>query len=1167
MFFNIFLYEIKSWLKKPSIYIYFMAFFSLAFISFAGTAGFFDPPSSSKSNEPFLNSPFEINYMFLYFNKVFLFLLPTIIGASIHKDFKHKVHHILYSFPIQKKDYLLGKFLSALCIVFLVTLSVGIGIGIAEHLPNLNKNMIGDFKVSAYLQTYLIYTFPNMLIYGLIIFSTVLWTRNIYAGFGVVVGLFFLQIIFQNAFHGNGYLIALSDPFAQNTSRHITHLWTIEEKNSLMIPITGVVILNRLLWLGIAASIFMFTYRKFSFSQEALSFSKMKKKGKRAIKDNFNSRKKVSLPSVSFNYSFLQQLKNCWAISNVHFKYIILNKMFLGMVTLGIAAIIFALAKVTNKGDMTLLPVTRLILSIPSIFFYGIIVLLTFIYSGMLVHRERMIGMDQLADATAIPDHVMLGSKFIAIIKMQAALLLVMILAGISLQLYNGYYHLEIGLYIFHLFGISFISLIIWALASMFIHSLLPNVYLGMFTLIMGWIGVGGLEHTGIKTKLIAFNLPEQFMYTDLNQYGNSLAPYYLIEFYWLTFGILLLIIAYLLWHRGLFYSFKERLNVANLRFNNPLKTSTAILFLSFILLAFNIHQKEKKTYAFNKVKPKEALKQFKDNFKQYKNTTQPRITSLYVELDLFPKENNFKAKGKYILKNKSDKIIDTLLIKNGFDEITTFNINRKNSIVTKDDYFQFHVIHLENGLLPNDSLELNFTVRNKDNTFFERNSNVLRNGTMLQHDIFPRLGYIFNAESHHPDDFLASCNHYHALDSDYINFETIVSTSAEQTAIAPGTLLKQWTENGRQYFHYKLDNKIKYSLGYNSGKFEQKSEKWKDVNLNIYYHKTHDQNLESMMDGLKAALEYNSQYFGAYQHKEANIIEFPHSEGTFATSYGNSIPMSEFDFIHSSGKHPNKVNVTFYIPAHELTHQWWGSQLTPADALGATMLSESITEFTTLNMYRKHYGIKKALQFLKFQRQRYLQGRTREQEEELPLYLVKSKQQYIAYGKGTMAFHTLGHYWGEDNLNATLKAFLLEYKFKESPYPTSLDFLQRLKADVPDSLQYIIKDMFETVTFYDNSIEKAITKELPNGTHQVDVELSILKYRNTKKDEPLPLNDFMEIGFYDKNGELFQVERIKITERENILSFVVDEKSSKVILDPNYLGIEREIGDNEFIF
>ena len=40
--------------------------------------------------------------------------------------------------------------------------------------------------------------------------------------------------------------------------------------------------------------------------------------------------------------------------------------------------------------------------------------------------------------------------------------------------------------------------------------------------------------------------------------------------------------------------------------------------------------------------------------------------------------------------------------------------------------------------------------------------------------------------------------------DGDYLNFEAVLSTSKGQTAIAPGTLTKQWEENDRSIRYRK---------------------------------------------------------------------------------------------------------------------------------------------------------------------------------------------------------------------------------------------------------------------------------------------------------------------------------------------------------------------------
>jgi len=271
-----------------------------------------------------------------------------------------------------------------------------------------------------------------------------------------------------------------------------------------------------------------------------------------------------------------------------------------------------------------------------------------------------------------------------------------------------------------------------------------------------------------------------------------------------------------------------------------------------------------------------------------------------------------------------------------------------------------------------------------------------------------------------------------------------------------------------------------------------------------------------------------------------------------------NSIPTSEMRFIANTSK--ETIDISFYTMAHELTHQWFGNQVIPADAFGAIMLSESITEYVSLNIYEHQFGKEKALEFLKMQHNRYLKGRTNETEIEQPLYLVKSGQQYLAYGKGTIAFNTLDYYLGKEILHGILKAFLDAYRFKNAPYPTTIDFLERLKKNTPENLQYLIEDYFETVTFHEAKINSVTT-----NSNEVTIDFDYSKFRNGSESELLPLNDFIEIGFYDSKGKLIKIETLKVNSINTKKTFILNKEPSKILLDPNRLLIEKNILDNVF--
>ena len=56
-----------------------------------------------------------------------------------------------------------------------------------------------------------------------------------------------------------------------------------------------------------------------------------------------------------------------------------------------------------------------------------------------------------------------------------------------------------------------------------------------------------------------------------------------------------------------------------------------------------------------------------------------------------------------------------------------------------------------------------------------------------------------------HKTNLVARGNTYISSDSDWVEVTTTISTSKDQIAVAPGSLLKSWESNGRKYFKYHL--------------------------------------------------------------------------------------------------------------------------------------------------------------------------------------------------------------------------------------------------------------------------------------------------------------------------------------------------------------------------
>lgn len=1219
MFYTIFKYEYKHWLRQPSLYIYALFFLVISLGTMWGMAA-----ESSSESVRIINSPRQINVMANLFNTLLLFLLPSIIGLSIYRDFQHNMHTLLYSFPFTKRDYLLGKLLSSVSIVILIVAMIGLGFMVGPYMPGVNPANVVPFNIQAYLQLYLVFLLPNILLFGAIIFSVVTFTRNIYAGFIAVILIIILQAIIEGILKGVEwrYFAALFDPLGDEAVKYYTRHWTLAERNELLIPLKGVIIHNRLLWSGIALVIFGSVFRYFKFSQQGFTTKAKKGSAERVVKENFGQLIKVELPKVHFDFSFLHQLRTAWQLSQVDFRHIIRSWLFISILLGGFLAIFFQQAEMNPLYGFKLLPVTWKMLFIPSFIYSGLINLVTFLFAGMLIHRAQLARMNHLVDISPLPNWAFLLSKVLALVKIQVLLLGFIILAGLVVQLSNGFYDVKLGLYISEVYGLHLIHFVIWACLAIFVQTLSPNPYLGFFFLLLiplGTIMIPSLaDMIGwdfLKQAVFLYNqVPGHtlgFDYSDLNQYASFLPTYWVYKSYWLLGGLCLVTLSYLFWTRGIPSNFSERLSIAKARFHGPVLGVFVLLSCCFIGAGAGIYLEEN---LWHKTRiTDEDEKTFKveneKRYQRYESLLQPRVTAVKIDMDLYPNQKAFRASGSYTLVNKAAKAIDTLLIAYSFREKNQYTFDRETAVISQDSQIKFDVLRLLQSLQPGDSLQMNFQVENEDNTLFNVNSRVLANGTFIGSQIFPQLGYrkvelTDNAARKKeglaekttsiplPSDTTALGYAYSENDSDWIDFEATVSTTTDQMAFAPGVLQKEWTEEGRRFFHYKTAHKIADVFCFNSGRYAVKKDQWEDTEIAIYYHPGHDYNLNSLMEGVKASLSYNSRWFGPYKHTELRIVEYPKTEGTYATIMGNLMPYSELYLIgdiDTTGA--GSIDLPFYVSAHEVAHHWWGHQVNPANILGGKMVSESMAEYVGLKVLEGRYRKAMIRRFLRQDLDLYLTGRANERKKETPLLYAYPHQEYINYQKGALVFYALSDYVGEEVLNKALRAYLEKMRYKGPPLPHSLGLLAAVQTVIPDSLQYLVKDLFETVTLYDNQIESSTITPLTDGRYQLDINFTVSKFRSdgfghrlysdNQQDSlqymptdakatisSLPLADYIEVGVFGAEktaGESLPIylQKHKITAIHNRISVIVDQKPLEVGVDPYHKLIDVLPEDN----
>src|SRR5262249_7176954 len=270
-----------------------------------------------------------------------------------------------------------------------------------------------------------------------------------------------------------------------------------------------------------------------------------------------------------------------------------------------------------------------------------------------------------------------------------------------------------------------------------------------------------------------------------------------------------------------------------------------------------------------------------------------------------------------------------------------------------------------------------------------------------------------------------------YSADADFVPFAITVSTSADQTALAPGDLEREWTQGDRKFFRYRLAKPDTNFWAVVTGRYAVARDKWNDVELAVYYHPKHSTNVPRMLEGMKQALVYYTANFGPFPHRQLRIAELPrYAEG--AQSFATMIAYSE-----SSGfildVRESVFDLVWYVTAHEVAHQWWGHQIFPANVEGAQFLSESLPEHSSLIGVGHRYSLHKMRQFLKRNLESYLHVRAKTSDEK-PLARGPKNQNHVHYMKGSLALYALKDTIGEAALNRALARFLRDHAFKSDP-------------------------------------------------------------------------------------------------------------------------------------
>jgi ABC-2 type transport system permease protein len=1119
-----------------------------------------------------------------------MFIMTAFAANAVIRDDETRFGQIIHATPIRKFDYLFGRFAGACLAGMAVFLAVPLGMLVGAWMPWLDPARLGPVRPLDYLYAYLFFAAPTLFLFAAMFFALATATRSALATYLGVVAFLMLNSVLSALPAKTEFdrIIGMFEPFGLGALFEATKTWSAADRNTMLPPLSGIILYNRLVWCGAAVGLLAVAYALFRFE------AKSARDRRPAPPDSAPPPQPVSRPS-SADFAGVG-LRQTWERTLFELAWISRSPAFLVLLGLGFISAASALwfADIA-AGGFTIFPVTRVMIDVLRGSFALIPAVVSLYYAGELVWRDRDGRISEIVDASPVSDWSFVLPKIAALLAVQLVLFAASIAAAVAVQSLKGYHAYELGHYALWYLVPQTTEASAIAVLAIFAQAISPNKYIGWglmaLYVVVTWIA----PDLGYGHHLYLYGTAPDVPLSDMNGQGAFWIGRAWFDLYWNAAAALLAVLAYALWPRGKDIRFRNRLARLPHRLSGSAGVALAIAFCAMVASGSYIYYNTNVENPYRTSLDDDRFKAaYERALSRFKRVPEPSIFDVKLNVAIDPHHARLVTTGSYRIQNRSPAALATVHI--GWSRDLRMDHLAVEGARPVADYGAFHyrIFSFDTPMRPGEIRRIAFQTTLEQRGF--RNSGnmtaIVDNGTYVDHSaIVPLLGidrhgllqdavkrrrYDLPPEPLPPklEDVQARAYSSVGHDSGRVTTDLTVSTAADQIPLAPGRRIWEATAGGRRTARFRSDAPIADFYAIQSADYAVRRDKWRDVDLEVYYHPPHGYNVARMIQAMKASLALYSPAFGPYPFHQARIVEVPAFEEG-ADSFADTVPYSEGEaFIaDSAATEPDETNPVDATVIREMAHRWWADQIMAADMQGSRMLSETFTQYSVL-LAAEHLPRQGRIpHILRHALDDYLHGRRNAQSEELPLERAESSQSYIYDGKGALVMYRLQQAMGEAVVNAALREFLDRYRFKPAPYPSAADFVTILRREAGPKFDPLIADLFEKVTLYRFRLRQETYGRRADGKIDLALTVEAHKYYDDGKgrlteaamDEEVPVGAFRARpdagGFAD--SDVLALRALRIHSGTQILHILLDHTPAFAAIDPYGAWIEREPGTN----
>ena len=1128
MFLKIAAFDFRYQLRNPILWIAVTLFGAHVFLTTIGPNSMGAGPGVHK------NAHFKVAQLYLLLSVLYMVVSAAFIANAIVRDDETRFGPMIRTAPITKFDYLFGRYAGAFCVTALGFLIIPAALFVGTLMPWVDHTLFEPNHLSAYLMPYLCFALPDLFVTSALFFALATMTRSMMATYLSGIALFMFWLGANIAAHnGHGPLAAYIDPFGLGALNEITRYWAPEELNALGTPIYGVVLWNRIIWVAVGAAVLTLAHARFRFGERVPRAAR--RRTEEAQSPGAIDLAGIRVPTAEPRFDGATAWAQLRARARLDMAQISRSPAYFMLLVLGLIFSIAGVHDLSPAWGTPSLPVTRLMVKLLNDNFTMISIIIAIYYSSELVWREHDRNIHEIVGASAIPDWAYVVPKILAVALVLISTLLVSTIGAVGIQLFHGYTQLEIGKYLLWYLLPNAADYVLIATLAVFVQAVSPHKFVGWGIMLIYVVSRYELSKVGLEDHLYTYAQGPALPLSDMNGQGRFWIGAWSFRAYWTAFALLLLVLSHALWRRGAETRLATRLKRLPHRLNGPAGGVAAVAMLAFVGLGTWCFVN---THVWNVYRTARGDDRYASEYEKqllpYEKVLQPSVTMVRVKADLWPHQQKIMTSGTLDLVNRQSVPLSEVHLRMRSPETKWTALAVSGASLARDyPRFQYRIYHFARPLAPGGTARIAFTTVHQQIGFRNEGNDtrIVDNGTLSQNrDLLPLIGMDrfdllqdpdarrrngLPAELHPAKLEDLEATRLNMIHGDWVKTDITLTTDADQTPIAPGAKVADIIRNGRRTAHFVSEVPIQNYFSIQSAHYQERHVRHDGVDLAVYYDAQHARNVDRMLAASAHALDAYRSAFGPYQFNHMRVVEFP-VYTTAAISFAGTFPYSEgFGFIANLSD-PSSIDYVGQVVAHELAHQYWGNQATPADMQGGAMLTETLAQYSALLVMEKVAGWDEVRRYRLRELDEYLFMRGFDRTGETPLARVEHQNQ-IAYKKGELAMWRLRDVLGAERVNAALRRYLDRFRFRSAPWPRSLDLIAEFRKGATPAENQLITDLFEKITLYDIRTKAAQVRKLPDGRYETMLTVEAHKYyaAGDGKESEVPLAEPVGFGVF----------------------------------------------------